>query len=69
MTMSNSPLSRKLYRSRNDRYIAGVCGGIAETYGINATLVRLLFVIVTLAGFAGVLLYIVAWILMPEAPL
>ncbi len=67
--MSNNPLSNKLQRSRNDRYIAGVCGGIAETYGINATLVRLLFVVATLAGFAGVLLYIVAWILMPEAPI
>lgn len=65
---NNSPLSRKLQRSRNDRYIAGVCGGIAETYGINATLVRLLFVLVTLAGFAGVILYIIAWIIMPESP-
>ncbi|WP_432418619.1 PspC domain-containing protein [Corynebacterium breve] len=58
--------SRRLVRSRTDRMIAGVCGGIAETYGINATLVRLLFVAATLLGFSGVLLYIIAWFLMPE---
>lgn len=58
-------LNRRLVRSHTDRYIAGVCGGIAETYGINSTLVRLAFVIATLLGFGGVILYIAAWILMP----
>ncbi|WP_394280861.1 PspC domain-containing protein [Corynebacterium sp.] len=57
--------SRRLVRSQTDRYIAGVCGGIAETYDINATLVRLLFAVATLLGFSGVILYIAAWILMP----
>ncbi|WP_257181346.1 PspC domain-containing protein [Corynebacterium cystitidis] len=64
---SDNIFARRLVRSHTDRYIAGVCGGIAETYGINVTLVRLLFVIATLLGFSGVVLYVAAWILMPSA--
>ena len=57
-----------LQRSRDQRIIAGVCGGIAEWLGWNAALVRLLYVIVSLASaaFPGILVYVVLWILMPE---
>ena len=57
-----------LQRSRKNKMIAGVCGGIAEWLGWNAALVRLLYVIVSLASaaFPGILVYVVLWILMPE---
>ena len=59
----------KLHRSQNQRMIAGVLGGIAEYLGWNATLVRLLFVIISTASVAvpGILIYIVLWIVMPNA--
>ena len=59
----------KLHSSQNHRMIAGVLGGIAEYLGWNATLVRLLFVIISTASVAvpGILIYIVLWIVMPNA--
>ena len=59
----------KLHRSQNHRMIAGVMGGIAEYLGWNVTLVRLLFVIISTASVAvpGILIYIVLWIVMPNA--
>jgi phage shock protein C len=56
---------RRLYRSTQDRMIGGVCGGLGDYFNIDATLVRLAFVIVTLLGGAGVLAYIIMWIVMP----
>lgn len=57
-----------LQRSKDQRIIAGVCGGIAEWLGWDATLVRVLFVVVSLASaaFPGILVYLVLWLLMPE---
>lgn len=57
---------RRLHRSRTDRVVFGVCGGLAEYFEIDPVLVRLLFVIVTLAGGAGVLAYIILAIVLPE---
>ncbi|MCD6551287.1 PspC domain-containing protein [Thermotoga sp.] len=57
---------KQLKRSKKNRIIAGVCGGIAEYFGIDPTLVRLIWVLITLAWGAGLLLYIVAWLIMPE---
>ena len=58
-----------LYRSVHNSVIAGVCGGLAEWLGWNPTLVRVAYVLVSLlsAGFPGILVYIVLWILMPRA--
>jgi phage shock protein C len=56
-----------LRRSREDRIIGGVCGGLARYFGVDATLVRLAFVILAVAGGGGILVYLVAWVLMPEA--
>ena len=58
-----------LYRSRNHRMIAGVCGGLADWLGWSPTMVRLLYVIVSIASaaFPGMLVYIILWIAMPEA--
>jgi phage shock protein PspC (stress-responsive transcriptional regulator) len=60
--------SNPLHRSRRNRMIAGVCGGLAQWLGWDATLVRLLYVIVSVlsVAFPGILVYIVLWILMPE---
>ena len=63
------PESRSgLKRSRDERVLAGVCGGIAEWLDWNPTLVRVLFVVVSVvsAAFPGILVYLVLWILMPE---
>lgn len=58
-------MSKKLVRSRNDRMIVGVCGGLAEYFQIDPVLVRLAFAIFTLAGGAGPLAYLLLAILMP----
>ena len=59
--------TKRLYKS-NNRQIAGVCGGIAEYFEIDPTLVRLIWVLVVLAGGSGVLLYLIASIIMEDAP-
>ena len=59
-----------LRRSRQNRMIAGVCGGIAEWLGWDATLVRILYVVVSVvsAAFPGMLAYVILWLLMPDSP-
>ena len=64
----NLIMSKKLYRSRKDYMIGGVCGGIAEYFDIDPTLVRILTVLVVLLGGAGVVAYIIAWIVIPKNP-
>jgi phage shock protein C len=59
---------RRLRRSRSDRMIAGVCGGIGEYLGIDPPVVRLAFVGLTLLGGAGAVIYVAAWIVVPKAP-
>jgi phage shock protein C len=59
---------KRLYRSVDDRMIAGVCGGIAKYFNVDPTLIRLLFVIFAFAGGPGILAYIVLAIIMPEEP-
>lgn len=57
-----------LHRSRNNRVIAGVCGGVAEWLGWSPLLVRVLWVILTPTTlFAGSIVYLLLWILMPQA--
>lgn len=58
---------KKLRRSATDNKIAGVCGGIAEYFGIDSTAVRALFVFLALVGSAGVWFYIILAIIMPKA--
>ena len=59
-----------LYRSRRYRMLGGVCGGIAEWLGWSPTSVRILYVVgsIVSVAFPGIIVYIVLWILMPEAP-
>jgi len=58
----------RLHRSRTDRMIGGVCGGLAESLGVDASLLRIGLIALTLLGAGiGVVLYVAAWILVPEA--
>jgi len=60
---------KKLYRSTTDRKIAGVCGGLAEYFNIDPTIVRVIFVILLLpGGFPGFIPYVILWIVAPEKP-
>jgi len=58
----------KLYRSRKDRFIGGVAGGLAEYMNIDQVLVRVAFVLIIFFNGFGLLLYIILWIIVPEAP-
>ena len=60
--------TRKLTRSITNRMIAGVCGGIAEYFDLDPTLVRVGYVVLSVisAGFPGLLVYIVLWVIVPE---
>ena len=59
-----------LHRSRRNKMIAGVCGGLAETLGWDVTLVRVLYVVISVcsAAFPGTITYLVLWLVIPEAP-
>lgn len=61
---------KKLYRSRENRVIAGVCGGLAEWLGWDPTVVRVLYVLLSVlsGAFPGILVYILLWVVMPERP-
>jgi phage shock protein C, pspC len=59
---------KKLYKSATDKKIAGVCGGIAEYFNVDATLIRLAWVLFSLLGGSGLLAYIIAALIMPEQP-
>ena len=59
--------STTLRRSDDQRIFAGVCGGLSEHFGINAWWFRWAFIILTFFGFAGVAIYIAAWLLIPDA--
>jgi phage shock protein C len=59
-----------LHRSRKHKMIAGVCGGIAEWLGWDPTVVRILYVVVSVlsVAFPGILVYVILWMLMPKGP-
>ena len=59
---------KKLYRSIDERIVAGVCGGIAEYFKIDPVLVRIIFILLLFGAGTGLLAYIIAWIIVPEEP-
>ncbi len=62
-------LRKRLYRSRTDRMVAGVAGGLANYFGIDPTLVRLLWLLAFLpGGVPGLALYVLAWLIIPLEP-
>jgi len=59
-------MKQSLSRSSSDKFIAGVCGGIARSFGIDAAIVRIIFVVLAIFGFSiGVIGYLAAWLLLP----
>ena len=59
-------MAKRLYRSTSDRQLAGVCGGIAKYLNLDPTVIRILWVIITLFGFAGLIAYIACVFIIPE---
>jgi len=62
-------MPKRLYRSRTERKIAGVCGGIATYFRIDPVIPRLLWVVFALVAGTGLLAYIICWLVIPEEPL
>ena len=62
-------MNKKLYKSNTDKMLEGVCGGIAEYFGIDPTIVRLAWVVFCALGGSGILAYIIAAIIIPSTPL
>lgn len=61
-------MSKRLYRSRNNRKIAGVCGGLGEYFNVDPVIFRILWVVLVLGAGTGILAYIIFWLIVPEAP-
>lgn len=61
-------MEKKLYRSKSNRKLVGVCGGIAEYFSVDPTLIRVIWVIFSLCGGSGLLAYIICALLIPENP-
>jgi len=59
-------MAKKFYRSSKNKVIAGVCGGIGEYFEIDPTLVRIIWVVFTLCGGAGLLAYLLIWLFVPQ---
>lgn len=62
-------MDKKLYKSQGNRKLCGVCGGLGEFFGIDASLIRLAWIVFCLLGGSGVLAYIIAAIVIPDEPL
>jgi phage shock protein C len=64
----DNDLDKRLYRSRTDKILGGVCSGIAKYFEVDPTIIRLVAVALIFAGGSGILAYIIAWIIVPEEP-
>ncbi|MEA3254674.1 MAG: PspC domain-containing protein [Candidatus Altiarchaeota archaeon] len=62
-------VAKRLYRSKKERMLGGVCAGIAEYFDVDPTLIRVVWVLITAFGIIpGILAYLVCWIIIPENP-
>lgn len=59
---------KRLYRSKSDRMLAGVCGGLGVYFAVDPILIRALFLILFFLGGSSLIIYLVLWILIPEEP-
>jgi phage shock protein C len=59
---------KKLYRSRSDRIIGGVCGGLGEYLNVDSTVIRILYVLFALTGGSGIFVYLILLLVIPEEP-
>ena len=60
---------KKLYRSNINRKLCGVCGGFAEYFDLDPTIIRLIFIFLTLFGGGGVLIYLICALVVPKSPI
>ena len=60
--------TKQLYRSKTDRVLGGVSGGLADYFEVDSTLIRIIFIILFFSGGAGLLLYLVLWLIIPSRP-
>ncbi len=68
MDSENKSSYRRLYRSNDDRVIAGVCGGLGEHFTTDPVIIRLIMVILAIFGGSGLVLYVLGWVLIPRRP-
>lgn len=61
-------MAKRLFRSNKSRMLGGVCGGIGEYFDVDPTIIRLAAVLFALTGGAGILAYLIAWIIVPDQP-
>jgi phage shock protein C len=59
---------KRLYRSRTERVLLGVCGGLAEYFGVDPVLIRLIFIAFILLGGCALFFYLVMWLIVPLKP-
>jgi phage shock protein C len=62
-------MSKRLYRSRNNYMLAGICGGLGEYFNIDPTIIRLIVAFSALLAGSGILVYIIAWFIIPVSPI
>jgi phage shock protein PspC (stress-responsive transcriptional regulator) len=68
MRQTKNQQTKQLYRSRTDKILGGVCGGIAEYFHVDPVLIRVLWVILIFIMGTGILAYLVAWLIIPLEP-
>ncbi|MCD6226407.1 MAG: PspC domain-containing protein [Candidatus Aenigmarchaeota archaeon] len=59
---------KRLYRSGKEKILGGVCGGIAEYFNVDPTIIRIIWILIVLGYGAGIIAYIIAWIIIPKNP-
>lgn len=67
--MNSETPKKRLYRSRNERMIGGVCAGLADYFDIDPTWMRIIFIVLLVVAFSTFFVYIVLWIIIPEKPI
>ena len=60
--------AKRLYRSRKDKILAGICGGVGKYLDIDPIIIRLIFIVLLLTVGSGILIYLIAWIIIPLEP-
>lgn len=63
----SSPNNKRLYRNPEDRILGGVCGGLGAYFKVDPILFRILFILIALAGGSGIIIYLILWLVVPEA--
>jgi phage shock protein C len=66
MSNSEKPNYSPIYRSEKNKILGGICGGLGEYFGIDPTIIRIIFVLLTIFGGSGILIYLVLWMILPS---